>query len=72
MHMTYSTEKKVITLMMYVKEDFNAVVNVFTAIKKECSYKAEVRINGDLKDHLDINNLIASLNAKTRREIFLE
>ena len=59
----YSTEKGNYINDVF-KEDFNAVVNVFYSNQKECSYKAEVRINGDLKDHLDINNLIASLDVK--------
>jgi len=46
------------------KQDFNAVVNLVYNNQKKCTYKAEVRINGDLKDHLDVNNLIASLDVK--------
>ena len=33
-------------------------------LDKECSYDAEVRINGDFKDHIEIENLNASLDVK--------
>lgn len=33
-------------------------------LDKECSYDAEIRINGDFKDHIEIENLNASLDIK--------
>lgn len=33
-------------------------------LDKECSYDAEIRINGDFKDHIEIENLNASLDVK--------
>ena len=33
-------------------------------LNKECTYDAEVRINGDFKDHIEIENLNASLDIK--------
>tara|TARA_B100000579_G_C22847366_1_gene865252 strand:- start:1706 stop:3964 length:2259 start_codon:yes stop_codon:yes gene_type:complete len=59
----YSTEKGNYINEVF-KKDFNAVINLEYSNQKKCNYKAEVRINGDLKDHLDVNNLIASLDVK--------
>jgi hypothetical protein len=57
----YSTEKGNYINNIFKKE-FPANLNITYDNGILCSYKAEVRINGDLSDHIDINNLVVSLD----------
>ena len=44
------------------KDEFNANVTVKYKNNNDCEFNASIRINGDLPDHLDIENLITSLD----------
>ena len=44
------------------KSNFNAIIKIKYSNNIDCSFKGTVRINGDLPDHLDIENLISSLD----------
>ena len=44
------------------KDEFNANVTVRYRNNNDCAFNASIRINGDLPDHLDIENLITSLD----------
>ena len=46
------------------KTKFNSNIQVFFENGVNCEFVGEVRINGDLKDHIDISNLISSLDVK--------
>ncbi len=44
------------------KQSFSANINLIFKSNKECKFKAEIRIHGDWKDHIDVNNLTSSLD----------
>lgn len=46
------------------KTKFNSNIQVFFEKEVHCEFVGEVRINGDLKDHIDISNLTSSLDVK--------
>ena len=45
------------------KDTFKGNV-VVTYGNLECSFEAEIRISGDFKDHIDINDFTASMDVK--------
>lgn len=58
----YSKDPKGNYINNMFKNDFNAIVKIKYSNNIDCSFNSSVRINGDLPDHLDIENLISSLD----------
>ncbi len=44
------------------KESFPAKINLVLKSEKKCEFDAEIRIHGDWKDHIDVDNLTSSLD----------
>ena len=61
----YSTEKGNYINSIF-KKDFTSIIEINYLNGVKCKFDAEIRINGDLKDHIDINNLISSLDVKLK------
>jgi hypothetical protein len=61
----YSTERGNYINSIF-KKDYNSIIEIIYLNAIKCKFDAEIRINGDLKDHIDINNLISSLDVKLK------